>query len=93
MIETVNPKHVTKPSLPRRARQIHRFAHDLAKNRLAVLALRQAASDKIGYAIATGLGAAAFNYGGKGAVLILAEIYVFNAYRTYREYRERAKTI
>ena len=83
----------TKPSLPRRARQIHRFAHDLASHRLSVLSLRQAASDKIGYAVATVIGAAAFHYAGEGAVLILVEVYLFNALRAYRKYLIKAKTV
>lgn len=74
------------PSLPRRANTIHRFAHDLARNRLAILSLRQAASDKIGYAIAVCLGAGAYRWLGSRLVAVLAAGYLFNGWMSYRKY-------
>lgn len=88
----MNNKHVTQPSLPRRANQIHKFAHTIATNRLQVLSLRQAASDKIGYAVAVCLGAGAYRWLGSRLVLFLAAGYVFNAWMTYRKYLKRAKS-
>jgi hypothetical protein len=82
-----------QPSLPRRANQIHRFAHDLATHRLQLVSLRRAASDKVGYAVACCLGAGAYRYGGWKVVLLIAAGYAFNGYMSYRQYLKRAKRV
>jgi hypothetical protein len=94
-----------QPSLPRRANQIHRFAHDLATHRVGLVSLRSAASDKIGYAVAVLMGAAGYRWGpsllestgyrwgGWPIVWFLALGYAFNGYMSYRQYLKRAKRV
>lgn len=72
--------------LPRRARQISQMANAIAADRLRVLSLRQAVSDRIGYAVAVTLGALA-KWASWWAVGLLVVGYVIAAVVAYRRYR------
>lgn len=74
-------------TLPRRANQISRLANLIAQNRLQTLAARQSVSDRIGYGIASLIGAGAYRIGGQTALLALVGIYGVSAVVAYRRYR------
>ena len=74
-------------TLPRRAGTISRAVAAMAHKKMTETGQRQAASDRIGYAIAVGLGAVAFKYGGPGWVAFLAAGYLFNAWMAFRRWK------
>jgi hypothetical protein len=78
-------------TLPRRANTIRQLSAAMAHKKLTEDGQRQAASDKIGYAVAVLLGAVAFMYGGKLAVVGLIVVYLLNAVRAYQRWKALTK--
>lgn len=74
-------------ALPRRHGKIRELAVQLASKKLTETNARQAVSDRIGYAVSLGVGAAAFNYGGEKAVVVALLLYAWSAVRAYNRYR------
>ena len=74
------------PALPRRARKISDMANAIAADRLRVLSLRQAVSDRIGYTVAVAFGALA-TWASWWAVGLLLVGYVIAAVVAYRRYQ------
>lgn len=86
MTEPVKEKGpATQPrrTLPRRANTIRAVAAQLADRRLREVTLRQAVSDRIGYLVASMLGAGAMRYFGMRGVQALACLYVLAALFAY----------
>lgn len=77
----------TRTTLPRRANTIRAAAISLAAKHEAAVALRQAVSDRIGYALAFLLGALVLWIGGGYGVALGACFYGRRAYRSYRAWR------
>ncbi len=85
MNETQRQKRTT---LPRRANTIREVASTLADIRLRIVTARQVISDRIGYIVASILGAATYHYFGRIGLAVLCALYavrVVNAYHAWKE--------
>lgn len=77
--------------LPHRANTLRAIAASMANRELMRATQRQAVSDKIGYAVAVVMGAAAWRYGGRLWVAVLCAGYVFNAWMAHRKWQRLTK--
>jgi hypothetical protein len=77
---------LTPLKIPRRANGIRRLAADMASRKISEVNARQSVSDRIGYAVSTLIGAAAFHYGGELAVGALVLLYAVSASVAYSRY-------
>jgi hypothetical protein len=73
-------------TLPRRANTIRAVAAQLAHKHETESFARQAVSDRIGYAVAAVVGAAAYALFGKPAIGVLIMLYAVSAVRAHRKY-------
>jgi hypothetical protein len=73
-------------TLPRRAKTIRAVAAQLAHKHETETGARQAVSDRIGYAVAAVLGAVAYGWLGRVAVVVLVGLYAVSAIRAHQNY-------
>lgn len=79
--------NTTRTTLPRRANTIRAVAAGLAAKHEALVAARQAVSDRVSYTLAFLLGALTFGVGGWYGVALGACFYGWLAYRSYRAWK------
>lgn len=77
-------------TLPRRANTIRSLAAQLAHKKMTEDGARQAVSDRIGYLVASLIGAAVFRYVGWPGVEALGALYAGSAWLAYRRHKKIA---
>lgn len=79
------PSNTSPPrALPRRANGIRSLAASMARQKL----VRQTVSDRISYAVAALIGAAAFKLAGQPGIAVVLVLYLASAYRAYRVWKK-----